>query len=161
MGEGAAPVRNGWTLLATEEFNRQLASLAADVEELQAADPNSWQQHPKAKFLARVVDILLNEAPADPAHKAFRQGATLGDSYKHWFRVKFLSRFRLFFRWDAKAKVIIYCWLNDESTLRKAGSKTDPYAVFAKRLRSGDPPDNWLDLVKSAASLTLPSDGDR
>lgn len=156
MGEGGAPVRNGWTLLATEEFNRQLASLAVDVEALRAADPNGWQQHPKAKFLARVVDILLNEVPADPAHKAFRQGSTLGDSYKHWFRVKFLSRFRLFFRWDGKAKVIIYCWLNDESTLRKAGSKTDPYAVFTKRLQSGDPPDDWDDLMRSAGSLQAP-----
>lgn len=156
MGEDAAPVRNGWTLLATEEFNRQLASLAADVEALRSANPNGWQKHPKAKFLARVVDILLNEVPADPAHKAFRQGATLGNSYKHWFRVKFLSRFRLFFRWDGKAKVIIYCWLNDESTLRKAGSKTDTYAVFTKRLQSGDPPDDWDDLMRSAESLQAP-----
>jgi toxin YhaV len=92
MGEGAAPVRNGWTLLATEEFNRQLASLAAEVEVLRGDDPEGWRTHLKAKFLARVVDILLNEVPGDPSHKAFRQGSTLGDAYKHWFRVKFLSR---------------------------------------------------------------------
>lgn len=153
MAEGTAPVRNGWTLLATEAFNRQLTSLAAEVEALRAADPQGWQAHPKAKFLARVVDILLNEVPSNPSHKAFRQGSTLGDSYKHWFRVKFLSRFRLFFRWDGKAKVIIYCWLNDESTLRKAGSKTDPYALFTRRLRGGDPPDDWADLMASAKPL--------
>ena len=153
MAEGTAPVRNGWTLLATEAFNRQLTSLAAEVEALRAADPQGWQAHPKAKFLARVVDILLNEVPSDPSHKAFRQGSTLGDSYKHWLRVKFLSRFRLFFRWDGKAKVIIYCWLNDESTLRKAGSKTDPYALFTRRLRGGDPPDDWADLMASAKPL--------
>ena len=153
MAEGTAPVRNGWTLLATEAFNRQLTSLAAEVEALRAADPRGWQAHPKAKFLARVVDILLNEVPSNPSHKAFRQGSTLGDSYKHWFRVKFLSRFRLFFRWDGKAKVIIYCWLNDESTLRKAGSKTDPYALFTRRLRGGDPPDDWADLMASAKPL--------
>ena len=153
MAEGTAPVRNGWTLLATEAFNRQLTSLAAEVEALRAADPRGWQAHPKAKFLARVVDILLNEVPSNPSHKAFRQGSTLGDSYKHWFRVKFLSRFRLFFRWDGKAKVIIYCWLNDESTLRKAGSKTDPYALFTSRLQGGDPPDDWADLMASAKPL--------
>jgi toxin YhaV len=153
MGEGAAPVRNGWTLLATEEFNRQLASLATDVEAIRATDAGGWQAHPRAKFLARVVDILLNEVPNDPGQKAFRQGSTLGDAYKHWFRVKFLSRFRLFFRWDGKAKVVIYCWLNDETTLRKAGSKTDPYAIFTKRLQSGDPPDDWTDLMKSSKPL--------
>ena len=154
MAGAAAPVRNGWTLLATEAFNRQLASLATEVEALRADDPEGWQKHPKAKFLAGVVDILLNEVPSDPSHKAFRQGSTLGDSYKHWFRVKFLSRFRLFFRWEGKAKVIIYCWLNDETTLRKAGSKTDPYAVFTKRLQSGDPPDDWADLMASATPLS-------
>ena len=153
MAEGTAPVRNGWTLLATEAFNRQLTSLAAAVEALGAADPRGWQAHPKAKFLARGVDILLNEVPSNPSHKAFRQESTLGDSYKHWFRVKFLSRFRLFFRWDGKAKVIIYCWLNDESTLRKAGSKTDLYALFTRRLRGGDPPDDWADLMASAKPL--------
>jgi toxin YhaV len=153
MAQAPAPVRNGWTLLATEEFNRQLADLAAEVEALRAADPQGWSKHPKAKFLARVVDIVLNEVPGDPSHKAFRQGSTLGDAYKHWFRVKFLSRFRLFFRWDGRAKVVIYCWLNDEGTLRKAGSKTDPYAIFTKRLQNGDPPDDWADLVKSAGPL--------
>jgi toxin YhaV len=153
MADAAAPVRNGWTLLATEEFNRQLTSLAAEVEALRAGDPEGWRTHPRAKFLARVVDIVLNEVPSDPGHKAFRQGSTLGEAYKHWFRVKFLGRFRLFFRWDGKAKVIIYGWLNDENTLRKAGSKTDPYAVFRRRLENGDPPDSWADLVGAAGPL--------
>jgi toxin YhaV len=40
----------------------------------------------------------------------------------HWRRAKFLSRFRLFFRYNSKAKVIIYAWVNEENTLRKAGS---------------------------------------
>ena len=38
MGEGAAPVRNGWILLATEEFTRELPSLAADLEALRGAE---------------------------------------------------------------------------------------------------------------------------
>lgn len=153
MKKPAAPVRNGWTLLATEEFNRQLASLAAEVEAIRSSDPDGWSKHPKAKFLARVVDIITNEVPSDPSHEAFRQGSTLGEAYKHWFRVKFLGRFRLFFRWDGKAKVVIYCWLNDETSLRKAGSRNDPYAIFTRRLQAGDPPDSWDELMASAQAL--------
>lgn len=153
MADDKAPVRDGWALLATEEFNRQLANLGAEVEAIRAQDPEGWQKHPKAKFLARVVNIALSEVPNDPAHKDYRQGSTLGDSYKHWFRVKFLSRFRPFFRWDGNAKIIIYCWLNDENTLRKSGSRNDPYAIFAKRLKVGKPPDNWADLMKAAKPL--------
>src|ERR1039458_6605208 len=45
-------------------------------------------------------------------------------------------------------KAIIYAWVNDETTLRKAGSRTDPYVIFNRRLRDGDPPDDWHDLVQ-------------
>jgi toxin YhaV len=49
--------------------------------------------------------------------------------------------------------VIVYAWVNDENTLRKAGSRTDPYAVFVGRLRAGNPPDNWEDLIQAARDL--------
>lgn len=38
-----------------------------------------------------------------------------------------------------------------ESTLRKAGSRTDPYEIFNKRLREGNPPDDWDDLFRKAS----------
>jgi toxin YhaV len=38
---------------------------------------------------------------------------------------------------------IIFAWINDEHTLRAAGSKNDPYAVFKRMLMRGNPPDNW------------------
>ena len=31
----------------------------------------------------------------------YRQGGTLGDDRKHWFRAKFLQQYRLFFRYRA------------------------------------------------------------
>ena len=38
---------------------------------------------------------------------------------------------KLFFQFNSNApKTIIYVWMNDETTQRKAGSKTDVYAVF-------------------------------
>ena len=40
--------------------------------------------------------------------------------------------------------------MNDENTLRKAGARSDPYAVFAQRLDAGDPPDDWNELLSEA-----------
>jgi toxin YhaV len=83
-----------------------------------------------------------------------RQGNTLGKEHRHWFRAKFGGgRFRLFFRADSKAKVIVYAWVNDRDTLRKAGASTDPYAVFAKMVTSGNPPDDWPALL---AAVQIP-----
>ena len=59
-------------------------------------------------------------------------------------------RFRLFFRYDSKAKAIVFAWVNDEQTLRSAGSKSDPYAVFEKMLGRGNPPDDWAALVAAS-----------
>ena len=61
-----------------------------------------------------------------------------------------MTKFRLFFRADSQAKVIVYAWVNDRDTLRKAGASTDPYAVFTKMLASGNPPDRWPELIAAA-----------
>ena len=72
-------------------------------------------------------------------------------SHRHWFRAKFGgNRFRLFFRADSRARVIVYAWVNDRDTLRKAGAGSDPYAVFAGMLAGGNPPDDWLALLAAA-----------
>jgi toxin YhaV len=46
--------------------------------------------------------------------------------------------------------VIFYTWVNDRDTLYKAGAGTNPYAVFAGTLASGNPPDDWPALVVAA-----------
>ncbi len=74
----------------------------------------------------------MEAVPADPGRDEFRQGNTLGTAYRHWRRAKIGRRFRLFFRYDSRSKVIVYAGVNDENTLRSAGSKSDPYAVLEK-----------------------------
>lgn len=71
----------------------------------------------------------------------------MGTAYRHWRRAKLGRRFRLFFRYDSKARVIVFAWVNDEQTLRSAGGKSDPYAVFQRMLEPGNPPDDWAALV--------------
>lgn len=150
---GAPATRHGWTLLRAAPFAETFDALEADVARLAESDPEGYIRHPKAKLLKRIVDLILDEIPRDPNASGYQLGNTLGPAHRHWRRAKFLQRFRLFFRFDSTARLIIYAWVNDETTLRKAGARTDPYAVFLRRLAAGDPPDNWEQLAKEAKTL--------
>lgn len=104
-------------------------------------------------MLANILEIALKRIPQDPTLPRYRQGGTLGEGRKHWFREKFSNgRFRLFFRYDAAASIIVYAWVNDGKTLRTYGSATDAYAVFAAMLARGNPPDNWHALLAQCAA---------
>ena len=94
------------------------------------------------KLLAALRRLVFETIPQDPSRPDYRQGGTLGDDRKHWFRAKFgAGRFRLFFRYSTRAKIIVFAWVNDEATLRTYGARSDAYAVFRKMLDKGDPPD--------------------
>jgi len=139
----------GWKLFIHPACDLILQDLKQKVKQLKKNDPDGYKKHPSTKLLKRIFDVMTEEIPLEPNNPKYRQGKTLGGSYKHWRRAKFLRRFRLFFRYSLKQKIIIFGWINDESTLRKAGSKTDAYAVFKKKLKQGNPPNNWEVLLKS------------
>jgi toxin YhaV len=143
----------GWRLFVHPAFSKPFDALVAEVARLRDDDPHGYRQHPKAKLLKRIVDLVLREIPRDPGVSEYRLGNTLGPAPRHWRRAKFLGRFRLFFRYSSSAGVIIYAWVNDESTLRKSGGSTDPYHVFDRLLRQRRPPDDWDELMKEAQSL--------
>lgn len=105
-------------------------------------------------MLAALRKLAFEIFPVDPTRPEFRQGGPLGPDRKHWFRAKFGGgRFRLFFRHSTSAKIIIYAWVNDRDTLRTYGAKSDAYAVFAKMLDSGNPPEDWEALTAASADL--------
>lgn len=70
--------------------------------------------------------MIINVVPSDPARDEFCQGNTFRPTYRHWRGAKIGRRFRLFFRYDSRAKAIVFAWVNHEQTLRLAGSKSDP-----------------------------------
>lgn len=100
-----------------------------------------------------VAALPFREIPDDPGSPQYRQGTTLGPGYRHWRRAKFFRRFRLFFRYHSARKIIIYVWLNDEMTLRKAGVRTEVYAVFNGMLTRGQPPDDFDALLGECQQL--------
>jgi toxin YhaV len=139
-----------WQLYVHPAFGKPFDALTREVERLAAADPKGYVEHPKAKLLRRIVDLIESEIPRDPGAAEYALGKTLGP--RHWRRAKFLGRFRLFFRYNSQARVIIYAWVNDENALRKAGGRNDPYTVFGTLLRKANPPDGWDGLMKEATA---------
>lgn len=145
---------HGWSLYAHPLFLAQLERLTAAVEKARRKDATRYQSTSDAKLLAQLARLAFETIPTDPTRPDFRQGATLGQSRKHWFRAKFGGgRFRLFFRYSSSAKVIIYAWVNDGETLRTYGAKSDAYAVFAAMLDKGNPPEDWDALLAASAAL--------
>ena len=147
-------VINGWTLYAHPLFIEQLSSLTAQVNALRARDPIEYKKKNATKRLAAIEKLIFEIIPSEPTAPEYRQGATLGNSNKHWFRAKFFQQYRLFFRYHQASKIIVYAWVNDEKTKRAYESKNDAYKVFAKMLASGNPPDSWDALLKMASALT-------
>ncbi len=144
---------NGWRLFQYPLFENQLKKLTEAVEGLAISQPDTYREHPKAKLLATIHRHVTEIIPRDPNGPEFRQGDTLGPDNRHWFRAKFHQRYRLFFRFSTKDRVIVYVWVNDEFSLRKAGSKTDAYAVFKSMLNAGDPPRTLEALLKRAKEM--------
>lgn len=143
---------NDWEVIAHPLFLDQFEKLMATVERARAKDPRGWRKSANAKLLAALRQLVFETIPQDPSRSEYRQGGTLGDDRKHWFRAKFgAGRFRLFFRYSTKAKIIVFAWVNDETTLRTYGAKSDAYAVFRKMLDKGNPPDSWEALLAAAS----------
>jgi toxin YhaV len=107
-------------------------------------------------MLKMLAALMFREIPSDPNARRYRLGHSLGTQFTSWRRAKFFGRFRPFFRFHSQRRAIVYVWLNDEHTLRKAGARTDPYAVFAKMLASGTPPDGFDDLLRASGTLRAP-----
>lgn len=147
--------RHGWRLLAHPLILDQIGWLLAAVERAKRVDPRGWQGKTDAKLLAVIQSLALDRIPQNPLAPEFRQGNTLGPERRHWFRAKLgCARFRLFFRADSRARVIVYAWVNDCDTLRNAGAASDPYAVFTAMLAGGNPPDDWSALLAAAKTPT-------
>lgn len=144
--------RHGWVLLFHECIVEQLQKLHAAAERAQRNDPDGFEQNANVKLFRALSRLILETVPGDPGRDDYRQGNTLGAAHRHWRRARVGRRFRLFFRYDSSAKVIIYAWVNDERTLRAAGSKSDPYAVFSRMLAQGNPPDDWQGLLATSRS---------
>lgn len=150
-GSKPAPlVIHGWTVFAHPLFLAQIEALVQQVDAFKQKDPVEYVKKNASKRLAAITKLAFEVIPQDPTRPEYRQGNTLGDDYKHWFRAKFFQQYRLFFRYHAPSKVIVLAWVNDDDTKRAYESSDDAYRVFRKMLESGHPPDDWNELLAEA-----------
>lgn len=149
-GKPAPLVINGWAVFAHPLFLVQLEAIARQVEGLKQKDPVGSVKKNANKRLAAITKLAFDIIPQDPTRPEYRQGNTLGDDHRHWFRAKFFQQYRVFFRYHASSKVIVLAWANDEDTKRAYESGDGAYRVFRKMLESGHPPDDWSQLLISA-----------
>ena len=147
-------VINGWNIFAHPLFLDQLEELLKQVEVLRQKYPHDYKQKNATKRLAAIAKLAFDVIPQDPTRSEYRQGATLGSEYKHWFRAKFFQQYRLFFRYHLESKIIIFAWVNDEGSKRAYESNTDAYRVFKKMLENGHPPSDWNDLLTESKGET-------
>lgn len=152
-GESAPLVVNGWTIFAHPLFLAQVEALTQQVEALKKRDPKGYAKKHASKRLAAILKLAFEVIPQDPARTEYRQGGTLGAQHKHWFRAKFFQQYRLFFRFQAASKVIVYAWVNDDDSKRAYESDDDAYRVFRRMLESGHPPGDWDALLKEARGV--------
>ena len=144
---------NGWWVFVHPLFQSQLEKLTERVEKIKSDNPQGYEFHSATKLLATINHYIMEAIPRDPNRSEFRQGNTLGADNRHWFRAKFHVRYRLFYTFSSRQKVIIYVWVNDESSLRKAGAKTDPYKIFKRMIEAGEPPNSFEELLRRSKEM--------
>lgn len=150
MSGGTPLVVNDWTLFAHPIFLDQLEALTAQVETPKRKDPVGYVGKHATKRLAAIAKLAFEVIAQDPARPEYRQGNTLGDEHRHWFSARFFQQYRLFFRFHAQARVIVFAWVNDEHTKRACESADDAYRVFRRMLDGGHPPSDWSQLLAEA-----------
>ena len=150
VSKPAPLVAHGWTVFAHPLFVAQLEDLTRQVEVLKQKDPVGYVRKNASKRLAAITKLAFDVIPQDPTRPEYRQGNSLGGDHKHWFRAKFFQQYRLFFRYHAPSKVLVFAWVNDDDTKRAYESSDDAYRVFRKMLAAGHPPDDWTQLLTQA-----------
>lgn len=135
----AARTFHGWMVLFNEPFTTRYGDLSARVRGLKQrlGDTDEYARHPDVKLFAAVRNLVFDVVPRDPDHAGFR----LRDDLRKFRRVKGMglpARYRMYFVFSEKLRVIIFLYLNDATSMRNAGSSADPYAVFKGLLNRGD-----------------------
>lgn len=147
-------VINGWAIFAHPLFLGQIQALTVQVEALRHKDSVGYVRKNASKRLAAIAKLAFEVIPEDPGRSEYRQGGTLGEAHKHWFRAKFFQQYRLFFRYHHDSRIVVYAWVNDDQSKRAYGSGDDAYLVFRKMLDSGRPPTDWVTLLAESHAVS-------
>ncbi len=104
--------RHGWNLLFHQCLSEQLQKLHAADQRARHQDPQGFESNANVRLFEALSKLIFNAVPSDPNREEYRQGHTMGNAFRHWRRAKIGRRFRLFFRFDSKTRIIIFAWVN-------------------------------------------------
>lgn len=107
--------RHGWTLLFHEGFIDQLRKVQAAAVPLSDSEPQQFDGDANAKLFQALSYWVMDAVPGDPSRDAFRHCNIAEPAHSNWRCAKIGRRFRLFFRYDARAKVIVFAALKDRA----------------------------------------------
>ncbi len=135
-------LRHGWNLLFHEGLIEQLQKLQAAARRAQAQDPQGFESNANVKLFNALAQLMLETVPSDPNRDEYRQGNNMGPAFRHWRRAKLGRRFRLFFRFDSKTRIIIFMAIKEAQTYfaerQERADLTEFDAVMART--GGEPP---------------------
>lgn len=128
-----------------EIYYQRIEQLKSRVGELKARLPaEGFRTHETVKLAFRIRQAE-REIAQDPHRPEYLLKAELR-KFRRYKRG--LGRYRILFCFSDRPPIIIFLYLNTESSLRKAGDKRDPYEEFRALVRQGrlshDPSDPRL-----------------
>jgi len=115
--------RHGWTLLFHEGLIAQLRMVQAATVQASESEPQRLDGNANAKLFQALSHRVMDAVPGDPSRDAFRHCNIAEPAHSNWRCAKIGRRFRLFFRYDARAKVIVFAALKDRATAMAPSSE--------------------------------------
>ncbi|MCX7235171.1 MAG: type II toxin-antitoxin system YhaV family toxin [Burkholderiales bacterium] len=143
--------RHSWNLLFHDGLIEQLQKLQTAAQKAQTQDPQGFESNANVKLFNALAQLMLETVPSDPSRDEYRQGNTMGPAFRHWRRAKLGRRFRLFFRFDSKTRIIIFMAMMEAQTyLAKRQARADLNAFDAVMARTGGEPPREGDRILPA-----------
>ena len=143
--------RHSWNLLFHDGLIEQLQKLQTAAQKAQTQDTQGFESNANVKLFNALAQLMLETVPSDPNRDEYRQGNTMGPAFRHWRRAKLGRRFRLFFRFDSKTRIIIFMAMMEAQTyLAKRQARADLNAFDAVMARTGGEPPREGDRILPA-----------
>jgi toxin YhaV len=129
--------KSEWTILLGPLFQPRFDDILANVRELKKKLPaGKYVSHPTVKLYAALDRLIWTTIAANPDASDFLLRKPLA-KFRRAKKHGLPDRHRLFWVTSSQLRIVIILWINDESTLRKPGAKTDPYRIFSTLVARG------------------------
>lgn len=86
----------GWTVFAHPMFLDKLDQLKNELEVIKRKAPDSYTKKNAWKRLTAIIRLAFDGIAIDPTKSEYRQGNSLGEAHRHWFRASSSSNIDCF-----------------------------------------------------------------